>query len=257
MNQNAKITDISTYRKARRRAGNIRWVLILVFLVACMFAGYFFSLSSFFSIREVVVSGNSLVSEQRILELAEVHKGANIFSVDLKSSSAWICIEPRIKSAELRRKLPNQLLIQVEEREAVACMMSADFLLEVDAEGRILQRHRSWSGLELPLISGVELPYSESMPGICVERRGMEEALTIIRSLPDDAEGIGEINVSNPQFIKLYTLSGVEIRLGDCEDFHKKYGVYTGILLDNEMEQGRPLRYIDVSIIDKPTFAVK
>ena len=67
-NQKATITDIAAYRAARRRAGNIRWVLILVFLVACMFGGYFFAISSFFSITQIQVEGSTTVDAQRIIE---------------------------------------------------------------------------------------------------------------------------------------------------------------------------------------------
>jgi len=33
--------------------------------------------------------------------------------------------------------------------------------------------------------------------------------------------------------------------------------IYSNILLDNKMENGDPLRYIDVSIVDKPTLTYK
>ena len=257
MNQNARITDISAYRAARRRAGNIRWVLILVFLVTCMFAGYFFSISSFFAIREIQVEGNRIVEDQRIIELAEVHKGDNIFSVDLRKAAAWIQMEPRIGAVEVKRKLPQRLLIRVEERSAVACMMAGKHLIDLDATGRVLERHDSWASLELPLLSGVDLHDCGSLPGVVINGQGIEEALSIIRDLPADAEDIGEINVDNPQFIKLYTVSGVEIRLGDGQDFKQKYLIYSNILLDNKLENGDPLRYIDVSIVDKPTLTYK
>ena len=257
MNENENITDISAYRAARRRAGNIRWVLILVFLVACMFGGYFFSISSFFGIREVIIEGNEKVEEQRIIDLAEIHLGDNIFSVDTGRAASWIKMEPHIKDAEIHRRLPHSLFISVIERQAVACLMTGHALVYVDAYGRVLERQSTWSSLDVPVISGVDLSGCGSMPGVTIDGEGMTEALSIINTLPDDAVDIGEINVENPQFIKVYTISGVEIRLGDCSDFQKKYLTYSNIIRDNETENGQPIGYIDVSIVDKPTLTYR
>lgn len=257
MNRKDNVTDITAYRAARRRAGNIRWVLVLVFLVACMFAGYFFSISSFFGIRKIEVEGNRTVSYDRILELAEIHPGDNIFSVDRDRTAAWIQFEPHIRTAEVLRQLPGTVLIRVTERRAVACMMTKTALVELDATGRVLERTRVWSSLELPLISGVDYSATGCMPGVILEGAGLAEALSIIAQLPSDAEDLGEIHVGNPQDIKIYTLSGIEIRLGDCEGFPQKYLIYSNILKDNRAEGNPPLAYIDVSIPEKPTFTYR
>lgn len=257
MDQHTKITDISAYRAARRRAGNIRGAMILVFFLACMFAGYFFSISSFFGIREIIVEGNQAVEAQQIIELAEIQKGENIFSVSLERAAAWIQMEPRIERAEIHRRLPGCLVIQVEERQAVACLLAGSKLLFLDGKGRVLERVSTWGSLELPLLSGVDLSSSGSLPGVLLEGKEIDAALEILNALPEDATKLGEIDVSNPQFIKIYTLSGVEIRLGDSSDFANKYLIYSNIIRDNEMERGKALNYIDVSIPDKPTLTYR
>ena len=256
-NQKATITDIAAYRAARRRAGNIRWVLILVFLVACMFGGYFFAISSFFSITQIQVEGSTTLDAQRIIELSNVQLGDNIFSVDRGRTVQRIQLEPRVKTVEISRRLPHTLLIQVTEREAVAYMLANGKLLALDETGQVLQRYESWSNLDLPLISGVDLLEYGSLPGVTIGGAGMEAALEILGALPEDAEDIGEINVANPQFIKLYTVSGIEVRLGDSRDFADKYLVYSSIIQDNRMEQAAPLAYIDVSIVSKPTLTYR
>ena len=74
-------------------------------------------------------------------------------------------------------------------------------------------------------------------------------------SLPDDAEDIGEINVADTQYIKIYTVDGTEIRIGDSDNFDEKYLLYSTILLENERKEEKAIKYIDVSIISKPAFA--
>ena len=157
-----------------------------------------------------------------------------------------------METAHITRRLPNKLVIEVTEREAVAYMLVNGKLVALDNTGRVLERYESWSALDLPIISGVDLQEYGSLPGVTIGGEGMEAALEILRSLPEDAEDIGEINVANPQFIKLYTVSGIEVRLGNSEDFQDKYLVYSSIIQDNRMEQNPPLAYIDVSIVAKP-----
>ena len=70
-----------------------------------------------------------------------------------------------------------------------------------------------------------------------------------------DAEDIGEINVTEIQYIKIYTADGTEIRIGDSQNFGEKYLLYSTILQENERKAEKAIDYIDVSIVNKPTFA--
>jgi len=248
MRQIAGVTDINEYRLRRRRAGSIRWVLILVFLLSCSVSGYFFAVSDFFSVSRVLVYGNIQVDGQRIVELSGIEQGRNIFSVDLDETAQWLCIEPRVRSAEVRRGLPGTIRITIQERQPVAMMNVGRALITVDGDGRVLDRYLVVTELSLPLISGVETPEGGMMPGGFIDGAGMDVALHILATLPEEAEGIGEINVVNAQDIRLYTVSGIEIRLGDGEDFANKYLIYSNIIKDNAAGNGAPLQYIDVRI---------
>ncbi|MDO4580979.1 MAG: FtsQ-type POTRA domain-containing protein [Bacillota bacterium] len=242
----------STYRSKRFAVANTRWIMIVVFFVVCVFAGYFFSLSGFFAITDIEVYGNDSVDEQRILELSGVTEGMNIFAVNDAAVAAWLSIEPRIAEAKVSRRLPSTLTITVVEREARAMLSVGAAFIEIDERGYILDRYTALSQQSVPLLSGVSDISEALIPGCVVEGEGMAEALEIIAALPEHAEDIGEINVADPQFIKLYTVTGVEIRLGDSSDFAEKYLLYSSILADIQQSGRQDLQYIDVSIIAKP-----
>ena len=70
-----QVTDINMYRNQRRRSKNVRWILIPVFLVACLFAGYFFAISGFFSVDNIIIVGNTNVADEDIINIAEIEKG--------------------------------------------------------------------------------------------------------------------------------------------------------------------------------------
>ena len=118
----------------------MRWILIPVFLVACLFAGYFFAISGFFSVDNIIIVGNTNVADEDIINIAEIEKGMNIFAVNDKALEQNIPILPRIQSATLERKLPGTIKITVVEREAIALINEGKDMAEIDAEGRILDR---------------------------------------------------------------------------------------------------------------------
>lgn len=257
MAQHQGITDINEYRKARRRAGTWRGVMMLVLLLTCLVAGYFFAISGFFTIQHVNITGNDHVSDERIMELSGVREGINIFAVDRKDAALFLEIEPRIGSAEVQRKLPGTVNITVMEREAVAVINTGHTMIEVDRACRVLDRYKVITSGGLPLISGMDLTGLGTVPGSIIESEQLDSALNILRAIPPEAEGIGEVNVADVQNIRLYTETGVEVRLGDDSDFETKYVIYSSILSSNETENGELIEYIDVSIPSVPAVATK
>ena len=249
------VTDINIYRNQRRRRKNVRWVLIPVFLVACLLAGYFFAVSGFFAVNNIVIEGNTRVEDEEIINIAQIEKGMNIFAVNSNALEQFIPILPRVKSAVLKRKLPCTVIITIEEREPVALINVGKATLEIDAEGRILDRYLTIKDSSLPLVTGIDTTDQGLIPGCFITGEQIETALEILSSLPENADDIGEINVADTQFIKIYTISGTEIRIGDSRDFDEKYLLYTTIIEENQRKEEAAIKYIDVSIISRPAIA--
>ena len=247
-----QVADISEYRIRRKRAGSARWILMFVFLVVCLSAGYFFARSGFFTISSIEVKGNETVSADRICSLSGFVTGENLFSVSKDDAELWLKIEPCIKEAKVKRCWPNRVEIMVIERQAVAQCSLETAIIEIDASGRVLRRYSTVERMDLPLVSGVDLHGSGTVPGSILDTENIRDALDVLTQIPEDAGNIGEINVADPQDIKIYTIEGVEIRIGDSNDFAEKYLLYTNILKDLDKNSQRIVQYIDVSIIDKP-----
>ena len=244
-----KVTNIDTYRKNRRKAGHYRWALMLVFAVACLFAGYFFAISPFFAVREIRIVGNSQVDSQRIIQLSGIENGDNIFAVNSRSVKQLLQIEPKIKDAEVSRSLSGKITITVSERQSVATVALDQFFVTIDEQGRILARYRTISDCQLPLITGLPQDLAATAaPGCYIRSAQLEQALSIVRELQEYALDLGELNIADDQQIKLYTLTGVELRMGDKTNMKEKYLVASAII-SNHSETGSlsQIRYIDVS----------
>ncbi|MBR5429882.1 MAG: FtsQ-type POTRA domain-containing protein [Firmicutes bacterium] len=246
------ITDIGEYRLKRRRAGSARWILMLVFLIACMFAGYFFARSGFFAVQRIDVVGASSVSADRLRELSGFKMGENMFSVTTSDAEQWLLIEPGVAECKVQRRPPHRIVITIKEREPAAVVLVGSSLIELDGSGRVLDRYPTTDYGDLPLISGLDLSDQGVVPGSIIDAKGVADALEILASLPAGVTDIGEIDVSDPQSICLYTVSGVRIKLGDSSSFPEKYLVYSNIITDHQANGSRLIDYIDVSIPEDP-----
>ncbi|NLF80102.1 MAG: FtsQ-type POTRA domain-containing protein [Clostridia bacterium] len=255
------VTDINIYRNQRRRHRNVRWVLVPVFMVVCLAAGYFFAISGFFALDRILVEGNEAIPSKDIISLSRLERGMNIFAADGPTVQMLLSIEPRLKSVEMVRRIPNTIRLIVTERQPVALLHSGKIFLELDSAGRILDRYgrlANQSGPDsrpLPLLSGIDTTGWGLMPGCFLKGEQIKTGLAIIDGLPESAGDIGEINVADLEFIKLYSNSGLEIRLGDSSDLEEKYLLYSAIITENTEKSGPAIKYIDVSIKNKPAFA--
>lgn len=89
-----------------------------------------------FSVREVIVRGNEAISAQDIYRLSGL-KETNIFFVRPAQVEAAIAQIPDIKGARVSCRLPDQVIIEVEERQVEVVWQVGDTLYWVDAEGAV------------------------------------------------------------------------------------------------------------------------
>ena len=261
-----RLTSINQYRAYReqkerlRRRRNLRFsmVLCLVFWLACLVGGYFFALSSFFAVSQIKISGNATISDDRLRELSGIDIGQNIFAVDMQKVEDWLKIDYMVKEAKVSRQLPATLKIDITERTSCAIVVAGSSFAIVDSQGMVIKRLREISEADLIYISGVDGVQGGLMPGEKLDNEQMTTAIEVIQQIPQlvaESSGIGELDVQDPQKIKLYTKAGVEIRIGSSANFDEKQIVYTNII--NDLEKNKKLdniRYIDVSLPDRPVY---
>ena len=100
----------------------------------------FFLHSSAFAVKEVVVEGNQSLQSAEIVRLTGVVPGTNIFLLNEEEIMDRLTLQPLIESVQLVRKLPNRLLVRVQEREPCALLPVTEGFAVVDREGVFLTR---------------------------------------------------------------------------------------------------------------------
>ena len=125
-------------RKLRRR---IKIVLITIVAAIALFI---LSLSSFFTIDLIEVSGNSHFTGEEIRNIGHAAPGRNIiYNFNKEEIQGYLEQNPYIKTAEVKRKFPSTMVISVTEREELWAFNYDNDYLIIDEDGILLKKTRN------------------------------------------------------------------------------------------------------------------
>jgi cell division protein FtsQ len=220
------------------------YVAVLTILLSLGLA--LFLRSSAFGIEHLTVQGLKLIPESEILKLANGIQGQNVLLFDQEGLTYKLLLHPLVQSVQFQRKLPHTLIIQVTERTPVALVVVPKGVIEVDAQGTFLRRLESWPETDQPVITGITLADTVG-PGQNLGSPSLTAALSLLGQAPTGLlTQIGELHVDATQQITLFLTSGVEVRLGQANNWKDKLNALLQLVSDNEyksFQQG--VRYID------------
>ena len=220
----------------------------IFFILLLVTAAYVLARSSVFEVRQIKVVGNYTLTSENITAASGINPGENIFKLDLKASAQRLQIIPLIKKAELTRKLPAAVEIQIEERRPRAILPFDGGFIQVDEEGVCLQKGNLGQS-PLPVITGVN--FTVPAPGGQIKSQALDKALTVAKGLPGGLlPMLSEIHVEGDLII-IYTLDGIQCRLGTASDAQQKGEVLMKVLTELK-EKGKKIQYIDLSYTGSP-----
>jgi len=204
-----------------------------------------------FAVVAVEVRGASRVPPQRILEVSGIVHGTNLWRIDPDHVRSRLESLPEIRRADVVRELPNRVSIVVEERRPFTLVHAAR-LHWLDEDGRLLGEESRAVATEVPVISGLsedELATMRTAPG-----PRARAAIALIRALLRTgsalAAEISEIDMSRTEGPVLYTVDGVEVRLGS-EEWEERLARLEGVLAQVATQDvlGVDLRFRDQVVL--------
>lgn len=209
-------------RIRRRRIGLVLFLLVgLPALGVGLFFGgraawrELFSENDFFQIRHIEVTTDGELGAKLIEEYAEVRPGLNLFALRPEKIRASLLAVPVVANAQVGRRLPDTLVIEVAERIAVARLgwPRSGAPLAVDATGHVLGP--SSVRASLPVVLGVR--DKGLRPGDVVQDPMLTEALTVLeicnheRLRPDLA--VASIDLGNEERLAVGLATGETVLL--------------------------------------------
>jgi len=111
-----------------------------------------------FEAKEIEVIGNHRLTDARVLALAGIEPGANIFAVNLGIARRRLLSDGWVAEARVGRGIPDRLVIRVREHEPVA-LLDLGKKYVMSREGTIIKQWEATDSFALPLVTG--LTYSD------------------------------------------------------------------------------------------------
>lgn len=238
----ADATAERTRRRFARRQWRRRWltwrfvvaiVLLLGAVSGTVYAVYF---STWLSVQGVEVSGTRTISEGVVRDAARVPEGDPLATVDLNAIRARVESLAAVRSADVTRQWPDQVLVRVEERVAVAVVEIAGTVRGLDETGVLFREYRAAPG-DLPLVKA----------GSDADSETLQEAASVVAALPADLAGrVLRLEVDSVDEIRLVLRDDRVVVWGSADDSALKAEVLGGLL------QQQATTY-DVSVPARPT----
>jgi cell division protein FtsQ len=152
-----------------------------------------------FAAREIRVIGTHRLTEEKVLTLAGIGPGTNIFAVNLGAARKRLLAGGWVAEARVGREIPDRLVIHVREHEPVALLDLGETYV-MSREGTIIKRLEKNDMFMLPRVTGLtyaDLPlagegptesFDALMQVLRVARAG-EGALSLDRLAQIDVDG--------------------------------------------------------------------
>ncbi|WP_096435501.1 cell division protein FtsQ/DivIB [Alteribacter populi] len=220
---------IPTLKERRKQRANRRLILyVSVFFLLMTMVIYF--QSSFSHVKEVEVIGNQHVTEEEVTSLSNLLEDVSIWRYDKDGIEERLEAHPEIGTVTLSRRLPNTIVIQMDELSRIAYVVEDDSYLPVLETGDILREtDRREQPYDAPVI------YGFSQEG---ELREIASELTILSGSLH--QRISEIHLSpadnDPLQLKVFMNDGFEVH-STLRNFSERITPYPSIVEELEADQ--------------------
>ncbi|MDQ1284662.1 MAG: cell division protein FtsQ [Thermodesulfobacteriota bacterium] len=197
--------------------------ICLDILLACALGYLIVIRSSYFNLNKVDVYGNHRLSKEEVIEAARLETGMNLLSIDLESITERLLRHPWIRSGSIYRRLPGQLVLEVEERTPRG-ILASDRLYYIDEKGIVFTRVLPGDPIDLPLFTGIQSDNMRLHPGEIQDSLRSGLKLTELIDRVDFGlhyADVREINISSEEGLTLKMKSGQIVILGH-DDFESR-----------------------------------
>jgi cell division protein FtsQ len=219
-------------RASGRRLDQIPWRAIGSTALVLAVLGWVVWVSPFLAVRSVEISGVALLTEEEVLEAAEVPIGRPLARVDTDAVRLRVAALPAALAVDVSRGWPGTLRIQVTERTAVAAAKRDKAYQLYDPNGVMFQTVASPPS-DVVL---VEFPDTDQPD------KPMRAALRVVAALtPQLRSELVKLVVNSPAGIVLMLRKDRVVTWGDAEQCDLKAKVATALLA----QKGKQ---IDVSV---------
>ena len=229
---------MSTQRKRKKqKSGGARGFIFssVSFIVIC--AALVFGMSVFFRVSNIEVVGADRYTQEEIIEASDIKDGDNLMFVNRSSVAQRIYSKLiYIGEVNIKRKLPNTIVIEISESDSVAVVESDSGLWLIDNNCRLLEECPTQDAENYIKVKGFSAVKPEKGELITVPEEDkpkvkfLGEILTAIsaKNMAGDVNSLDVNSLLNAEFD--YLNGRFTVKLGSDENLDYKFELLLGTI---------------------------
>lgn len=235
-------------KEERFRKYNLFRILLLYIIVGFLSWNIFFLAftSSWFAIARITIHGNDYLTGDTIVETAKIGGFDNIFHFNTQRASQNFLKNPWVKEVTIKKTLPNQLDINIEERKPGAFIYANNHYYLVTEEGIILTKFEQFNNIfKQYVVTGLDI--GNKKPGEIIENREYSEIRSIIYALDNlFSEQFYKIQIiSEEEFLIFHRNNKIKVRIENGEQLINEWYLLESALQNINLE-AMPLQEINM-----------
>lgn len=224
-----------------------------IFVIILIFAAISLMFVPFFNIQNIIIEGNSSVSEEEILSVLNVGTDTNLLAFNSFSAKRELLQNSYIKDVEIIKAFPQVLKVNITEHKVRAYVPYTGNYLYIGDDGLILDIQPTFTE-QLPVVIGLNFTdFTLGQPLHVEDTRAFEDVVELSK-LFTKYELLGDIikvDVAQSDSIHLY-VNKVDVNFGSLDDGNQKILTLIEILPNLDTQAPGILDISDVNV--DPTF---
>ena len=243
-------------RKRRRKRAIKKSIIILILLLAIL--SILCLKLSFFDIKQIQVNNNKNVSKDEIIKLSNIKTGSNIFYQNFRKSKNGLKKNPYILDVSFKRKLPDEIEINVTERKAKFYAHVGSKFAVIDKGSTVIEIRDSIADMNLIRIDGIDQSKivigKTVVPSKDIKTKFINDISELVDRSNKNVPKMTEIDITDSKGFNV-SYSDMVVKLGDMYGIENKLNKAINILLSQGLKSAKG--YIDVSFNGNPVVNIQ
>ena len=227
--------------RERGARSQLRRLLRLLVAFAAVAALVWFAQSPVFSVAEMTIDGSLEANAEQILAEAQVYHGRPLVLIRTGRVEAALEADLWVKSAEVHRRFPNGIEVEIVERFEVATARVGGSWVTLSDDGAIIRKLPERPPHLVRMLPSLK-EGAVGAPGEPVTTQAMAAAVEFSAALPPSLRATAEVLTRRNQLWA--SVEGHEVRLGGFADMAAKGIALTVLLAEDEVAPGATIDLI-------------
>jgi len=226
----------------KRRNRKLKYIPIAVLLMAL---ALLIGASVFFRVAEISVTGSTAYTSEEIVKMSGIEVDDNLLFINETAAAVSICNKfPYVAEVKIIRNLPNSVVIEIMEREAIASVTFGGNRYIIDKNAHVLESLKSVGTGDLINVTGLEsaeIKVGQKIPATENNQIQLEYLTRMLTQISDYGmqNKIKKLYITSISAIEFDYDDKYSVKFGKGEDVDKKLSILKETVLElGSDEQG-------------------